>query len=326
MSDPPENIRRGWISRLAYYLFLLLVTSLGLPQLPIHFLGLDVLVTDLLFLLAATLWGMSILLRQQRIVWLNFYWVLGAYLIAMLISTLFSADRMTSLRRFPEEGYLICLAVLAINIIHSESDLKRVIYAWLFGTFIALFIGISTIGIFYLMPTSWLLEYLTYHYGSVPVGKYPRITAGFVSASMFCNYLNVGLVLALFAAAERWLPKLAVALIVTIVIASIFTFSIGLGGVALAIALCTWFFLGLQRSIKGGVLVTGCLASLFFLFISLFALAPYPGAVILWKVQFINLELLPSARMLVWSDAIGTFLSHPLTGIGLGEPVPALFS
>jgi len=322
MSAATGNARHGGMSRLAYFSFLLLVISLGFPQIPIHLDGYDILLTDILFLLSGMLWIVSILLRQRRIIWLNFYWMLGAYLLAMLASALFSVDRLSSLKRFPQEAYLICLAVLAVNIIGSVADLRQFINAWLFGTSLAVAIGLVTIAIFYLVPNSPWLEYLTYHYGSVPVGNYPRLTAGFVSASMFCNYLNVGLVLVLLASSERWLSlQLSSVFFLVIVLAAIFTFSIGLGGLSLAVGLFSWFCLPLQRRTKLAVLSLGYLGSVFFLVTSAFALAPYPGAQILWTIPVVHLDLMPSARMLVWNDAIATFLSHPLTGIGLGMPV-----
>ena len=69
------------------------------------------------------------------------------------------------------------------------------------------------------------------------------------------------------------------------------------------------------------VLSLGCLCSVLFLVMSFFALEPYPGAHVLRTVPYINLDLMPSARLLVWDDAIATFLSHPITGIGIGMPV-----
>jgi O-antigen ligase len=325
MSDEPRNIHQGWISRLTNYSFLLLIVSLGLPQFSIPFFGMEVLATDLLFLLAGGLWLLSLLFALRRFRWHPLDLAIFAYLIALLISAIFSVDRSSSFSRFPLEAYLLCLAGLAYNIIDSETVLKQAVLAWLVGTAFAVVLGLGTVLLFYLDPSSPFLEFLTYHYGSVPVGNYPRITAGFVSASMLCNYLNVGLVLALLALRKAWLPRtIALIFVLAIALAAVFTISIGLGGLALAAGI--WILLepDLPRAAKHLSFTLGCLISIFFLLASFIALASYPGARAFLAIPLIHLDLLPSARMLVWTGAIDTFLSHPLTGIGLGKPVASI--
>jgi O-antigen ligase len=325
MSDEPRNTHQGWISRLTNYSFLLLVVSLGLPQFPIPLFGMEVVVTDLVFLLTAALWVVSILFERRRIRWHPLYFALLAYLFALLISAVFSIDHSTSFSRFPAEGYLICLAGLTFNIVDSEPALKRTIFAWLVGTTLAVLLGLATVGIFYLEPNSPLLEYLTYHYGSVPVGNYPRITAGFVSASMLCNYLNVGLVLALLAVKKAWIPRMtAIILVLAIVIAAAFTISIGLGGLALAVGIWIWLTPDLSKTVRQFAFMPGCLISLLFLFVAFIALAAYPGAHAFLAIPAIHLDLMPSARVLVWADALRTFMSHPITGVGVGMPVASV--
>jgi O-antigen ligase len=139
---------------------------------------------------------------------------------------------------------------------------------------------------------------------------------------MLCNYLNVGIVFALFALTEKWGPhKLAVILCLIIAITAAFTFSIGLGGLALAIGVWILLSMHVEKRLKMTAFALGCLVAIFFLVVSLFALAPYPGAQVVLSVPCLNIDLMPSARMLVWADAMRTFLSHPITGLGLGEPV-----
>jgi len=325
MSDDVRNIHQGWISRLTNYSFLLLIVSLGLPQFPITIFGMEVVATDLLFLLTAGLWVLSLLFERRTFRWHSLCLAIFAYLLALLISAVFSVDRSTSLNRFPLQAYLLCLAGLAYNIIDSESLLKRAILVWLVGTGFAVVLGLATVGLFYLNPNSTFLEYLTYHYGSVPVGDYPRITAGFVSASMLCNYLNVGLVLALLAFRKAWLPQsIALIFVLLIALAAVFTISIGLGGLALVAGIWIWLEAELPRAARHVAFLLGCLISLVFLLASFIALASYPGAQAFLTVPLIHLDLLPSARMLVWADAFHTFLSHPLTGVGVGKSVASV--
>lgn len=325
MSDAAGNIHQGWISRLTNYSFLLLVVSLGLPQFPIPFFGMEVVATDLVFLLTAVVWVSSILIERRRFHWHPLYLALLAYLLALLISAIFSVDRSTSFSRFPAEGYLICLAGLTFNIVDSKPALTKTVLAWLAGTSLAVLLGLATIGLFYLQPNSPFLEYLTYRYGSVPVGNYPRITAGFVSASMLCNYLNVGLVLALLALRKGWIPRMtAIILVLAIVVAAVFTISIGLGGLALAVGIWIWLERDRSRAARQLAFTLGCLISFLFIVAAFVALATYPGAQVFLTIPAIHLDLMPSARMLVWTDTLRKFLSKPITGVGVGMPVASV--
>ena len=321
MSENSENTYQGWTSRLACYTYLVLVASLGLPQIPVHLLGQDVLAPDLLFLLAGALFALSVVFERRMPRWHFICWALLAYIAALLVSAVFSVNHQASLARFPAEVYLVCLAVLTLNIADSPSLLKRSVIAWLVGTVIAVAIGVAAIVIFYIDPSASLIEYITYHYGSVPVGNYPRVSAGFISASMLCNYLNVSFVFTLLAFSRGWLPRIvALGLLGAIAIVSIFTISIGLGGLALAIAFAVPLFSQSRLTRRQIFFAGGAVVSLLFLLGSLFALAPYPEAKVWFQIPLIG-NVMPSARVLVWKDAISTFLSRPLTGIGLGKPV-----
>ena len=322
MSENRERIDQDWASRSALYTFLALVAALGLPQIEFPIFDIYVQIPDILFLLACVLFLISLLLRQNSVILHWSYLALGAYLISLLISSLFSVSEKSSLVRFFEEGYLIGLAVLAINIIRSKYEMRLAIAAWLMGTLIAVAVGVFTIALFYLQPHSPLLEFLTYHYGSVPVGHYPRITAGFVSASMLCNYLNVSLVLVMYAMQAGFLRRrIAILCIFLIATASVFTFSIELGGIALAAGVWLWIASDQTKHMQLAALVVGSFVAFVFLIVSFFALAPYPDASIIATVPVLNIQLMPSARVMVWSDAITTFLAHPVTGLGLGLPV-----
>jgi O-antigen ligase len=322
MAAESLKIHQGWISRLADHSFFVLASSFGLPQISFPLFGQELQLPDILFFLAGALWVIPFFFGQRRIIFHSFYWPLAGYIAALAISALFSVDPPRSLSRFPQELYLICLAILAINFVTSTSHLKRTVIAWLAGSAIAVLIGLVSIGIFYLAPGSPLLEQLTYHYGSVPVGNYPRVTAGFVSASMLCNYLNVSFIFSLLSINQRWLPRtLALTLLIGEMAAAVFTVSIGLGGLVLAFGI--WFWLSNDRKdiLRRLALASGIFTALTFLAISFFALASYPGAQVMFTVPLVDVTLLPSARMLVWHDALNTFMSHPLTGIGLGLPV-----
>ena len=307
-------------------LFLLLIISLGFMEPPI-FLGDQRLTpTDLLFPLLALLWVVSLLTGQIKFKWHKFYFFAGLYFAAMLISAVFSIDPRASFIKLIGEAYLIGLAVLAFNLIDNEKDIKDVARAWLCGAATAVTIGLFTIVLFYFQPESAILQYTTYHYGAVPVGNYPRLSSTFISASMFCNYLNVSLVMLFIAGRSGWLGKsLFWILLAAIVVCAIFTISAGLGGIFLSIGIWVW----LLRRQKGALLSRlalggGIAAAVLFLALNLVALQSYQEAPYALKLPGVETALLPSSRLLVWQDAWKTFAADPLTGKGLGQAVSAV--
>jgi O-antigen ligase len=322
------NVAEGDESRdrlvnLTHASFFLLVFSLGFIQLPVTILGQNAVWTDFVFLLAGGLWLLSLVTRRLKFQWNSFYWLLSLYFVVLIISSAFSADRKLSFFRLLAEVYLIALCVLTFNLVQTPRLLKQVVIAWLLGTGFAVVLGLSTVAAFYIYPESSLLEFLTYHYGAVPVGNYPRITATFASASMFCNYLNVGLVMAFFSRLENWIKASTASLLVSgIVICSIFTISIGLGGVFLAFGVSYWLWTNSRQSIRSTMaFIGGVVAAIAFLVLSPFALAPYLGANVAFTIPFTQISVLPSSRALVWSEALGTFGENFITGRGLGLPV-----
>jgi O-antigen ligase len=253
------------------------------------------------------------------------------YFAAMLTSTFFSVDVKASFIKLLAEMYLIGLAVLAFNLIDDENDLKQVAKAWLCGAIVPVVIALLTLLLFYAWPGHPLLEYTTYHYGAVPVGNYPRLSSTFVSASMFCNYLNVSLVILFIARERRWIGKAAFLIFsAAILICSVFTISAGLGGIFLSAGIWVWLVLRDKKPVAGRLagrlaLAGGIGIAVLFLALNFFALQNTQviggETTYLYKVPGTAIQLQPSSRMLVWSDAIKTFSENPLTGKGLGQPV-----
>ncbi len=188
-------------------------------------------------------------------------------------------------------------------------------------------IAFLTLILFYLQPGYPFLEYTTYHYGAVPVGNYPRLSSTFISASMFCNYLNVCLVMVFIARECRWIGKAVFfTFLAAIFLCSIFTISAGLGGIFLSTGIWIWLVLRDRKPLAGRVALTGGIGiAVLFLALNFFALQN-TGVIggettNLYKVPGTATQLQPSSRMLVWSDAIKTFSEDPLTGKGLGQAV-----
>jgi O-antigen ligase len=299
-------------------LFLLLIVSLGFMQPVVFAAGQRLTPTDLLFPAAAILWIIALLSGQLKFKWHRYYLILGGYFAALLISAIFSLDPKTSFIKLIAEGYLLGLAVLTFNLVNDVDDLRRVSRAWLLGAAFAVAIGVLTILLFYIQPENPLLEYTLYHYGAVPVGNYPRVSSTFVSASMFCNYLNVGLALLFIAKELEWIGKtLFWIFLVSILICSVFTISAGLGGIFLSVGF--WIWLKFRRSriiFARSALIGGIAISVLLLTFSLISLQS------LQSLQNFRIgELQPSSRLLVWSDAVKTFSENPVTGKGIGQRV-----
>ena len=305
---------RTTIRSLVFGLFLLLIVSLGFmkPSLDVGFVWATP--TDLIFPIVFLGWLIALATGAFSVRWRTEYLIFAFYFLAVLISAIFSVNPQLSFSRLPGAAYLILLAIVTASIVTSFNDLRIICAAWLAGSVIPLLAGLAGILLFYLAPGNAWLPDLTYHYGAVPVGNFPRISSTFISASMFCNYLTVTLMLVLASVKLRWIGVAPGALIIFAVgICALFTVSIAIGGIVLALGL--WLSFTSARTYIAHVALTlsGAVA-IAFLAISPFALSAPPGA-------FLFGGLTPSSRFLVWRDAIATFLADPLTGHGVGTAV-----
>jgi putative inorganic carbon (hco3(-)) transporter len=295
-------------------LFLVLVVSLGTMQPFVFVAGQRLAPTEFIFAAAALLFLLALLFGRLKFKWHRFYWFLAAYLAALLVSAVFSLDPKASFIKLIGVAYLLGLAVLAFNVIEDEKDIDATLRAWLIGSGISVAIGLLTILLFYVQRDNSLLNYTLYHYGAVPVGYYPRVSSTFVSASMFCNYLSVSLIMLLLARRSQLIgARVFWTLLVTIAVCAVFTISAGLGGVFFALG--AWFWLVLRgpgkryRGFAPVVLEFGFMFAMIFLALNFIALKDAGNGV-----------LQPSSRVLVWSDALAAFTAYPVTGIGIGQP------
>ena len=202
--------------------------------------------------------------------------------------------------------------------------MRLAIRVWLFASISPIAVGLFTIVLFYFSPTSWVLSHLTYHYGAVPVGNYPRLSSTFVSASMFCNFLNIELLLLFVAKHKNWIGAAFFWLMLLAAsVCAIFTISSGLGAIFLAAGIWIWYSSGYcpirRTALAGGVLI--CLLSLAtsFIALQLHSTAPYS-----MHLPIFNWEVFPSSRLMVWQEAMNKFLTHPFVGNGPGMPSAAV--
>ena len=321
-----ENQTGGFsffLGKAVWFLFLALVFSLAFMQ-PFFYLGGQRLsITDFIFPIFVLLWFVSLLFRQNVFRWHKFYWILLFYFVSMSFSTIFSINPSESFVKLLGEVYLLGLAVLTFNLVASERQIKRVIKIWLAGTFVAVVIGLISLILFYIQPENQLLNYTTYHYGSVPVGNYPRLSSTFVSASMFCNYLNVSFLLILAAIKTRMFnEKLLLILLAFVSVCAVFTISAGLGGFALACGWWLWLMFR-ERNQRFALfcMISAGVASFLFFLTNFAALQKHSSAQISFTVPLLNLEIQPSARVLIWQESLQTFWNNFYSGVGLGQDV-----
>lgn len=296
------------MTRIAFGFYLLLVFSLGVMKPSIETGFASLAPTDVLFPLVFALWIAAIATGDGRFEWRTEFLAFGFYFLALIVSSIFSINPGFSFVRLAGIAYLILLAVIAPTIVTTSDRLRLCVLAWLAGAIIPLIAAFVGIVLFYFAPESFLLPVLTYHYGAVPVGNFPRISSTFISASMFCNYLSVTLMFTLLAAKMKWIGKArAAAIIFVIAVSAAFTVSIALGGVALATGLWLWTTAPERTIGRVGSILSAAIA-IAFLAIAPFALSLQPS---------VN----ASSRLLVWRDAVKTLFADPITGNGLGTAV-----
>lgn len=295
------------IQQVVFALFLVLVFSLGFMKPSVSLTFIELTPTDLVFPIFFLSWLIAIALDACRFEWRNIYSALLIYLAALLVSAICSVNPSISFAKLAGVLYLVLLAVSTANLVTTVDRLKLLFLAWLVGAIFPMLTALVGILIFYIEPGCELLKHITYHYGAVPMGNFPRVSSTFVSPSMFCNYLTVTLMLTLISERMGWIRRnVAVALLVAISLCAVFTVSIAFGGVALAAGLWILFAASRSAASKIAVILTIAVA------VAFLAIAPFA------LQGLAEMTFTPSSRLLVWKDALTTFFAHPITGKGLG--------
>lgn len=307
------------LSNLLWYSFLFLIFSLSLMQPFFYYKNLRFSLIDFIFPIVFALSAFNFITKRIIFRWHKFYWFLLFYFLSMLVSAFFSIDIRESFIKLSGEFYLLSLAIITFNFVRTREQLAIIIKSWLAGTTVSVLIGLVTIFLFYFQKDNSLLNYTTSIYGAVPVGNYPRLTSTFISASMFCNYLNVS-VLLVFAADKlelfsSWLSR---TLLISLTICAVFTISSGLGGVVLAFSFWAWLIYRQKNFFLAKfAMITGVFIAIALFFMNFVALQKHPTSPFTLKI--FGLEFHPSSRLLVWIDSGETFFENFLSGRGLGQ-------
>ena len=308
MNEP--NTESGF-RRAVFGIFLVLVFTLGMmkPGLDVGFASLTP--TDLIFPLLFVVFLAGIVTGKLSVEWHPAYWSLLVYFGALLLSAIYSENPRRSFVKLTGETYLITLPLIIVSVVRSLPRLRLVFLVWVAGAIVPLAVALFGLLLFYAFPNVAILGEITYHYGAVPVGNFPRISSTFVSPSMFCNYLTVTLSLVAVSQVMQWIGRrVAFWLYVLIGVAAVFTVSIALGGFLLAAGLLFWKF-STGRALRTIALVLAIASAVGFLAISPFELT---------SPSMPQDRYAPSSRLIVWSDAVRTFLENPFVGRGVGMP------
>ena len=162
-------------------------------------------------------------------------------------------------------------------------------------------------------------------YGTLVPGNYPRVRGLFLNMNMCCNYLSISFVLLLAMRSVGWIGKRsAFVLGGGILVAAFFTFSLGLGGLALGTCIWMWVHYRERRHTRAArtALLIGLIIALVFFGATLVSPSSFydnNGRLQLRLAQF-----KPSGRVLCWRDALHTALQNKWFGKGPGAPVAAV--
>jgi putative inorganic carbon (hco3(-)) transporter len=307
-----------WLERI----FLLLIFSLGFMQPGIWFSGMSLQVTEVIFTAVVVFFGIAAVFGSQKIEWDRSFLYLGAFGLAMGLSAMFSSAPSTSAVKLLGIAYVLGLAVLTINVVTSADSIRRVVLVWLAASTLVSLIGVTTVLLFYVDRTSPWHELFLHHYGSLPPGNYPRIQSTFIFPSMLCNYLTVGVLLALGVWKTGWISKpIAFVILLLHGIAAAFTVTPGLGGFLFAILVWTGWLTIERRSHRiGRLAIAGGLAAVVgFTLISAISIRPIETSPFTFELFGTRLD--PTQRMLTWQGAADTFLADPIFGKGIGQGV-----
>ncbi len=315
------------ILKIANRLFLLLIISLPLIR-PFNteIFGLQVPYTDFIFLAVFAFWLLALIRGEAQFKFDKFYLFIAFYGFALTISTIFSIQPQKSVFKLLGEFYLFALAILTLNLVQDKTFYKQIVIAWLVGTSLTILASMCGFVLFYLGYKTQADNYFLSHFGSLPAGNYPRIHALFANANMMCNFLNVSLLLAVLAERLNWLKQIwARILQIGILLAAIFTFSAGLGGMILSLGIWYWaiFKTKQKRFFSTVVLVCAIIFSLF-VFASTLISPDTNNTTQEFAVPLTDKKFEASVRVLVWENSLENFARFPFFGKGTGTDAATL--
>lgn len=242
------------------------------------------------------------------------------YWACLAISLVVSSSIGASGFKLVQVGYLVAIPCVVQLLVRTRRDLIAALGAWLIGTAVAVAVGMVGLVGFVIAPEGAVYRYVQFHFGTLQPGHYPRISATFFNANMFCAYLTASL--GVCVAAALLVPgyrRSATVLGAAIVIVSLFTISPGLGGMALGLGTIAWLG-GRRRYPRVACLALSASGAVAVLFVVAASITPivHPTAPFLIHMPLIGETWAPAGRFLTWTAGWREFVAHPWLGHGIG--------
>lgn len=295
------------------YIYLALVAALPIIRpFPFAIGGYDIVLADTLFVLLAAALAIRVVTGRLRIVWTPWHTAGAAFAVAGFISAAVAADQQRGLVKAAASAYLVALGILTSHYARERQMRRQILLAWVAGLVITIVAAVAGIVLFAAGDRS---NQFLYGYGSLIPGAYPRVMALFANSNMLCSYLGAGVMFVL--AAERsgdLPPSIARPLAIAIVVITAFTFSPGIGGIALCLAL--WYAASIAAWSPVAAAATRAAGAIA---VVVFTAATVVSPTMLQRDAVRQFE--PSSRVLTWIDAARTFIEHPVFGAGPGADV-----
>lgn len=181
-------------------------------------------------------------------------------------------------------------------------------------------LGVLTLILFPMLGANSILSWPLHHFGTLPPGSYPRLELTFMYPSMLANYLGTALMLTLISERLGWLRRrTAVAAGAAMVAAALFALTPGFGGILFMIALWFWYLHREQNPrLAAAALVAGLSMPLLSVLAASISLIMHPGAPFLLHIPGLAEPVAPGIRLLLWIEAVQSFLASPMFGHVIG--------
>lgn len=310
------------ILKISNWIFLIYIAALPVVRpFTLSLGGFRLQIWDFLFLALLIFFTVALLRRQISFDRHNIIIFIALYGLSLSLSALFSDNPSRSVIKLFAEFYLFGLAYIAYVLARREGFMERLVWFWLAGTSIALVGSLLGFVLFYAGYKTPETNFFLSHFGSLPGGNYPRIHSFFANANMYCNYLNVSLMATVGAMRAGLLSRaFGRFFVIAIWIAALFTFSPGIGGLAISSALWLLFVVpGDGRRKVFRKLAAVPLIAVSVLFLGAAMISPdTPNSPLDYRIPGTNIVVEPSVRVLVWQNVMENTASNPWFGSGVG--------
>ena len=243
----------------------------------------------------------------------GFILALTLFFLVMALSAVLSEDPKFSIIRLLRVCHVIIIALVSRFFLTDTARLEKVITVWLVSATGAILMGLIGIVLFYVGINNSDENPFIRGYGSLPSGHYPRVGSLFSGFNKFCGYLTVTAALVWYSWLNHPQKKRYPLLLSGLIVAAVFTFSPGLGGLLLVLGV-----LVARLPAKNSLFLTRLLVQKWGVWLGTFAACTFLLATTLSPVDLLNRQVAGSPRLKTWTAALQTIRDNPFIGLGLG--------